>query len=475
MNLLLDLEILGWLLVGLAGLLGLPTAAAWIAGEPFSPYLLSAVTAAVVGLPLSISARAPSRRMRHRDAFLVVAGGWFLASAFGALPYALSGVLTPVDALFESTAGFTTTGSTVLTDIEGAPRALHLWRSLSQWVGGMGIIVFAVAILPLLGIGGMQMFKAEVPGPITDKLRPRVADTARRLWLIYVGLTVAAFVALWIAGMGPFDALCHALTTLATGGFSTRAASVGAFPAAVQWVVVFFMGLAGINFVLHYRVLTGRFGEVVRDGELQFYLAIVAVWTAVVGIGLWRAEAAAPARDAVFQVVSLLTTTGFGTADYERWPALPQLMLVPLLVMGGMAGSTSGGLKTLRVVLGLRALRSALRRIIHPHAVHTVRFNDRAIPDDVIGGIGVFVLAYLLIVFLGALLMGSAGYDVTTAVSASLTAVSNVGPGFGAVGPSHDFAHLPAHAKLGLGTLMIAGRLEIFTLLVIFSPAFWRC
>lgn len=474
MNLLLDLEILGWLLVGLAGLLGIPTLAALAAGEPFSPYLLSAITAAVLGLPLAISARAPNRRMRNRDAFLVVAGGWLVASSFGALPYIFSGVLGPVDALFESASGFTTTGSTVMIDLESAPRALHLWRSLSQWVGGMGIIVFAVAILPLLGIGGMQMFKAEVPGPITDKLTPRVANTARRLWLIYVGLTGVAFLALWAAGMGPFDALCHALTTLSTGGFSTRSASLGAFSPLVQWLVVFFMFAAGMNFVLHHQLLMGRFRQVFRDSELRFYFATALVWVGVVAVGLASAGEAAPLRDAAFQVVSLLTTTGYGTADYELWPALPQLLLVPLLALGGMAGSTSGGLKSMRVVLGLRSFQVALRRIIHPHAVHTVRFNDGAIADDVIAGVGVFFIAYLLLTFLGSLVVGSAGYDVMTAVSTSLTAVSNVGPGFGAVGPTDNFAHLPAYVKLSLCLLMVAGRLEIFTLMVIFSPAFWR-
>ncbi len=477
LNLLLDLEILGWLLVGFAGLLGLPAAVAWGAGEAAAPYLLSAATAAVIGLPMALSARTPEasgRRMRHRDAFLVVGLGWFLASAFGALPYVLAGALSPADAFFESTSGFTTTGSTVLVDIEAAPHALLFWRSLSQWVGGMGIIVFAVAILPLLGIGGMQLFKAEVPGPITDKLTPRVADTARRLWLIYVGLTVLAFAALWLTGMGPFDALCHALTTLATGGFSTRSASIGAFPASVQWVVAGFMLVAGINFVLHYRLLAGRFREVGRDAELRFFLAVALLWTAAVALGLLGTDAASPLRDAAFQVVSLLTTTGFATADYETWPALPQLLLVPLLALGGMAGSTAGGIKSLRVVLGLQSFRVALLRIIHPHAVHTVRFNGRAIPEDVLGGVGVFVFAYLMLTFLGALMMSTAGYDVLSAVSASLTAVSNVGPGYGAVGPSDDFSHLPAYAKLCLSGLMLAGRLELFTLLVLFAPSFWR-
>ena len=474
MNLLLDLEILGWLLVGLAVLMGVPVGVAWAYSEPLAPYLVASLVAAGFGAPLVVSVRAPERRLRTRDAFLVVTGGWLLASIFGGLPYVLVGVLDPVGAFFEAASGFTTTGSTVISDIEALPHALHFWRSLTQWIGGMGIIVFTIAILPLLGIGGMQLFKAEVPGPITDKLTPRVADTARRLWLVYVGFTAAAFLCLRAAGMGGFDAICHAFTTLATGGFSTRQASIGAFGPGVQWVVVFFMFCAGVNFVLHYQLVTGRVRVVMRDAELRFYVLALTLLTAAVGLDLLRAGAAAPLRDAAFQVTSLLTTTGFATTDYELWPALAQLLIVPLLAMGGMAGSTAGGFKSLRLLIGWRSVRVTLGRIVHPHAVRMVRFNDRPIADSVVSGVGVFFVAYGLVTLAGALTVASAGYDVVTSFSAALTAISNVGPGLGAVGPTDDFAHLPGYVKATLGVLMIAGRLEIFTLLVVFSPAFWR-
>jgi len=329
-------------------------------------------------------------------------------------------------------------------------------------------------VLPLLGIGGMQLFKAEVPGPVTDKITPRVADTARRLWLVYVGLTAMAFVALLLAGMGVFDALCHAFTTLATGGFSTRNASIGAWGPAVQWVVTFFMLMAGINFVLHYRLATGRVAAVFRDPELRFYLGLVAAFTAVVVFSLWRAGAADPVRVAAFQVVSLLTTTGFATDDYELWPALAKLMVFPLLWVGGMAGSTAGGLKSMRLLLGWRSFRVALSRFIHPHVVKPVRYHGRTVPDDVVSGVGVFFTAYLLVALAGTLAVGAAGYDLDTALSAAATTVSNVGPGLGAVGPTEHFAHFPAAVKLVLCGCMIAGRLEIFTLLVMFSPLFWR-
>jgi trk system potassium uptake protein TrkH len=475
MNLLLELEILGWLLVGMAGLECIPVAAALISGEPPLAYVESAVTALVFGLPLALSTRSRNRRMRIRDGFLVVSGGWVLASVFGSVPYFLSGTLSPIDALFESVAGFTTTGSTVLTEIESAPRALLLWRSLTQWVGGMGIIVFAVAVLPLLRIGGMQLFKTEVPGPITDKLTPRVSDTARRLWLVYVGFTAIAFVALMIAGMPPFDAVNHALTALATGGFSTRSASIGAFGPAVQWVVVFFMMVAGINFILHYQVVTGRPRALLRDTELRFFLLIVAVMIAAVA---WILRGGAGAhevlRHAAFQVVSLITTTGYGTADYGLWPQLAQLLVFPLLVLGGMAGSTAGGIKSLRVLLGLRALRATVARLVHPQLVRTIRYNDRPVSDEMVSGIFVFFVAYLMIAFIVAVVVGSAGYDVLTSLSAALTSVGNVGPGLGEIGPSNHFAHFPGYVKAVLAVAMVAGRLEIFTVLVLFFPRFWR-
>jgi trk system potassium uptake protein TrkH len=414
--------------------------------------------------------------MRTRDGFLVVSAAWALASLFGALPYVLAGVLGPVDAFFESVAGFTTTGSTVMTHIEGAPRALLLWRSLTQWLGGMGIIVVTIAVLPLLGIGGMQLFRAEMPGPVKDKLTPRIAVTARRLWFIYVGLTASAFAALILAGMGPFDALCHALTTLSTGGFSTRDASVGAFGLPwVEWVVIAFMLAAGTNFALHYRVFAGRGAAVIRDAELRFYLLVVGGATALMAWLLRDQGAGADTlRTALFQVASLVTTTGFTTADYELWPALGQFLVLPMLVLGGMAGSTSGGLKSLRLLLGLRTLRTFFLRLVRPLTVLPVRYAGRPVGDDLVSAVAVFFIAYFALAGLAATVVAAAGYDPLTAMSAALTALGNVGPGLGAVGPVEHFAHFPALVKLVLCFCMIAGRLEIFTLLVLFDPHFWR-
>jgi trk system potassium uptake protein TrkH len=474
-NLRLDVEILGWLLVGVAGA-QLPAAAfALTSGEAVRPFLESATAALVCGLSVALSARGSDRRLRPRDGFLVVTGAWLLACSFGALPYVLSGRLAPVDAFFETASGFTTTGSTVLSPIEGTPAALLLWRSLTQWLGGMGIIVFAIAVLPLLGIGGMKLFQAEVPGPVADKLTPRIADTARRLWIIYAGLTMAAVVALWLAGMGLFDAINHAFTALSTGGFSTRDASLAAFSPAAQWVMIAFMIAAGANFLLHWRLVTGRAAEVASDEELRFYLGTIAALVAAMAWVVWRAGSEPdPLRASAFQVVSLLTTTGYGSADYERWPPLGHLLVLVLLVLGGMSGSTAGGLKTVRLQLGLRKLRAALAQTTHRRALLSVSYGGRPVVEDVLSGIFAFFTAYFAIAAVGALVVASAGYDAVTALSASLTALGNVGPGLGDVGPTENFAHLPGYAKLWLALAMIAGRLEIFTFLLLLHPRFWR-
>lgn len=478
MNGLLDLRILGWLLVILGAIELLAVAVAVGYGEPALPYVAGSLAALLVGLPLALLVEPEDPQLRPRDAFLVVSLGWVLASVFGSIPYVATETLAPIDALFESAAGFTTTGSTVMTRIEGAPHALLLWRSVTQWLGGMGIIVFAVAVMPLLGVGGMQLMKAEMPGPSVEKVRPRVAATARRLWMIYVGFTAAEWIALQLAGMDTFDAACHALTTLATGGFSTRDASIGAFgSAAVEWIVTFFMLLAAVNFVLHHRVLTGRVRAVARDPELRFFAVVVAAAIGIAVAALLRdGWSAGPAlRAAAFQVASMVSTTGYTTADFEVWPALAKLILLHLMVLGGMAGSTAGGTKTLRAVLGLRALGSVLASAGHPRAVpRPVIYRGRPVQAEALSGVWAFFAVYGLLVAAAALLIAACGYGADTAVSAALTAVGNVGPGLGEVGPFDNFAHFPAVVKLALVLCMLAGRLELFTILALLRLEFWR-
>ncbi len=477
MNVRLDLYILGWLLALVGILQGLPAAVTLWYGEPLLPYVLSGAVPLACGLGLTAATRTDDWRIRPRDGFLIVGCGWIMASCFGALPYLFTYTLGPIDAVFESVSGFTTTGSTVLSGLGELPRGLLFWRSFTQWIGGMGIILFTIAILPLLGIGGMQLFKAEVPGPIADKLRPRLVDTARRLWLIYVGLTVAECVALLLAGLGPFEAICHSFTTLATGGFSTRDLSVGAFHSpAVEWIITVFMLMAGTNFVLHYRLLSGRALEVWRDAELRYFLTVVMAATAVVTIMLLGPERGPgeAIRLAVFQVTSILTTTGYVTADFEFWPNLVHLVFIVLMVLGGMSGSTGGGVKSLRALLGIRALRVSFARILHPRMIRTVKYGGRPVGEDVLAGIWAFFTAYFITAAAAAAVVAACGYDLLTAFSAALTAIGNVGPGLGQVGAYDNFAHLPGVVKLVLAFCMLAGRLEVFTLLVLLSPHFWR-
>ena len=408
----------------------------------------------------------------------MVGGAWIAVSLLGTLPYVLTpGALGPVDAIFESVSGFTTTGSTVIGDTTVLPRSLLLWRAMSQWLGGMGIILFTIAILPLLGIGGMQLFKAEVPGPVADKVQPRLANTARSLWGIYVALTAVEWVLLRIAGLDTFEALCHAFTTLATGGFSTRNASVGEFgSAAVEWIVIVFMLAAGINFVLHYRVLVGRGREVLRDAELRYFISVVVGFTAFFILTTHETgdRIADTIRIAAFQTVSLLTTTGYATTDVELWSGAAQLAVVVLLTLGGMSGSTGGGIKSLRTLLAFRSMKATVHRLLHPHAVRPVKYAGVVVEDSVLSGIWAFLTAYFLIAILGAVVVALAGYDVLTALSASLTAIGNVGPGLGHVGSYDNFAHFPGVVKITLAVCMLFGRLEIFTLLALFSREFWR-
>lgn len=478
MNLRQDLRILALLVAVLGAFQMLPLAIAVAFGEAPRPWLVSCVSLILPSLLVARLARPADRLLRPRDAYLVVAAGWLLASVAGAVPYLLTGTLGPADAIFESVSGFTTTGATTMTKIEGTPAALLFWRSLTQWLGGMGIILFAVAVLPLLGIGGMQLLRVEVPGPVMDKLRPRVIETARRLWAIYVGLTALEWFALVVAGMSPFDAVNHAFTTLATGGFSTRDASIGAFhSAAVEWIVIVFMALAGVNFVLHYRALTEGFRSASRDAEFRYYVGMLVVASLVVALALpadHTRDVEEGVRNAVFGVVSVATTTGYGTVDFERWSPLAQLVLLQLMILGGMAGSTAGGVKSLRALIGFRALRASIEKLVHPRAVRPVKYNDRAVPEDVVAGIWAFLTAYFAIAAFAAAVVAQAGYDLVTAASASLTALGNVGPGLGQVGPFDNFSHMPAHVKMVLSFSMLAGRLEVFTFLVLLQPGFWR-
>ncbi len=420
--------------------------------------------------------------LRTRDGFAIVAFSWIALSLLGALPLYLSGTLTSyTDAFFETMSGFTTTGATILggadtPPIETLSHALLFWRSLTHWMGGMGIIVLTLAILPILGIGGMQLFKAEVPGPTADKLTPRVRETAQRLWLIYVGFTAVQIMLLWPA-MGLFDAINHAFATMATGGFSTKNNSVAEYGSGyVDWVITVFMILAGINFALHYRLLKGRFGPVLKDMELRMYLTILGVATVLITISLMPAGESfgVAVRLAAFQAVSIVTTTGFATADYEYWPPLAMTVIFLLFFAGGMAGSTGGGIKIIRHILMFENSFKELKQLIHPRAVFTVRLNGQPVSDDVMRNVLSFLVLYCGLAGVGTLVMAMTGLDVLSAFTATISCLGNIGPAFGDFGPVENYASISPFGKWFLSFLMMAGRLEIFTVLIILTPVFWE-
>jgi len=470
---------LGWILLVTAGgeaLMALVGFADRDAGAPVFVYS-AAITALVAGACILTTKGRPFE-LRFRDAALLTTVSWFVVPAFAAVPLMWHPVgLTFNDAYFEMVSGFTTTGSTVMTGLDSLPASILLWRSTVQWLGGLGIIGLAIIVLPFLRIGGMQLFKAEVPGPVADKVRPRLAATARTLWAIYVGFTAAEWLLLRLAGMPGFEALCHSFTTLATGGFSTRNASIGGFGSpTIEWIVTLFMLVAGMNFVLHYRLLTGRVSSVWRDSELRYFLVIVAAAVAIatgtlLGPGTHFGTAF---RTASFQVVSVVTTTGYVTADFEVWPHLAQVLLLALMLVGGMSGSTGGGPKSLRVLLAVRSLRVTVHRFIHPHAVLPVKYHGYVVADSVLSGVWAFLTAYGLIAATATAVIAAHGYDLLTSTSAALTAIGNVGPGIGDVGAYDNFAHFPGLVKLTLSGCMLLGRLEVFTILVLFSRQFWR-
>jgi len=417
--------------------------------------------------------------LSHREGFFIVAAGWFLAGIFGSLPYMLYGVLPGfTDAFFESISGFTTTGATVITGIDTLPHGILLWRSMTQWLGGMGIIILSIAILPLLGVGGMQLYKAEMPSPVKDKLTPRITETARTLWIVYVILSTVEFIFLLFGGLDPFEALCHTFCTMATGGFSTHDASIAYFHSPyIDGVITVFMIIAGINFTLHYTLLLGDFRTAFENGELRFYLGLLLAGTLLVTFDLWHTvfdRLSESFRYASFQVVSVMTTTGFVTDNYERWPGLSRFILLLLMFIGGSAGSTGGSIKCLRILLILKHSSMELYRLVHPHAVAAVKLGKRIVYPETMASIWGFFILYLSMTITATILLLLFGLDPLTAFSSVAATMGNVGPGFGLVNPASTYADLPGPAKGILSFCMIAGRLEIYTIIVLLTPEFWK-
>jgi trk system potassium uptake protein TrkH len=443
------------------------------------PILLSAAVTIGTGLLAWVLAGVRERpNVRKREAMLIVTLGWTAMSLSGSLPFLFSGSITGItDAFFETMSGYTTTGASVITDLTKVAPDILLWRSMTHWIGGMGIIVLAVAILPVLGMGGMKLFSAEASGISTDKISPRIQDTAKRLWMIYVGLTLAEIISLRIAGMTLFDAINHSFATIATGGFGTHNDSIASFSPLIQYIITFFMAASGVNFILYFFGLTGKLKRVLTDEELRTYILAIALFTSISTLTVHLAYSTdlEPAfRYSVFTVVSLMTSTGFATADYTLWGPALSFMFFLILFSGAMAGSTTGGIKMVRHLVLFRNVKLELRRQLHSSAILPVRLNGVSVPAEVANQVTVFVMMYLMHWAVCSLILAFSGVDIITGMSAVATCMGGVGPGLGGVGPATNFFKLPDVATWVLSWCMLVGRLELFTVFVIFTPYFWR-
>lgn len=446
------------------------------------PFLWSIFITVAVGSILFLQKRG-GKDINLKGGFAVVTFGWLAMGFAGALPFYLTGSIPSfIDCLFESMSGFTTTGASILGSeilIESLPHGVLFWRSLTHWIGGMGIIVLSLAVMPLLGVGGMQMYKAEFPGPVKDKLTPRIRDTAEILWGVYLLISLAEFILLSLGGMTFFDAACHTFGTMATGGFSTHGASIAYFESRyIHYVIIVFMIIAGINFNYHFLLLRGKTKQYWMSREFRFYIYIIASFTVFVLINnLIRGEFTSfeeGFRQSLFHVVALITTTGFGAADWESWGSFLLVLMVVLMFIGGMAGSTGGGMKVMRIQIALKQIWTELKRLIHPHAIIPIRLGKEIVDESITRNVITFILAFVLILIFSTALLTAMGIDLVTSSGAAIACLSNIGPGLGEVGAVDNYGHLPNVAKILLTFLMVLGRLEIFTVLVMLSSRFWR-
>ncbi|PTM09727.1 MAG: potassium transporter [Bacteroidetes bacterium] len=433
-----------------------------------------------------------NKEMGKREGYIVVTFGWLIMTLSGTMPYMFTETIPSfTNAFFETMSGYTTTGSTILNDIEILPEGILFWRSLTHWIGGMGIIVLAIAILPLLGIGGMQLFAAEAPGPSADKLHPRITDTAKRLWLIYFGYTVAETILLQVAGMTFFDAINHSMCTLSTGGFSTKNASVAYWNGQpmIQYIIIVFMFLAGTNFVLSYFAFKGKVQKIIKDEEFKLYFKFVVIFTLIAALIIYfnadvtkstinhpmvLGEAESSFRHALFQVLAIITTTGFVTADFTLWTPFLVVFFFGLMFLGGSAGSTAGGVKVVRHLLTIKNGFVEFKRTLHPNAILPVRYNKKSVSGDIVFNILAFFILYMLSFIIGALGFSMLGLDFESSVGVAASSLGNVGPALGEFGPVDNFYNMPTLGKWWCSFLMLIGRLELFTVLILFTPFFWR-
>ncbi len=484
---------MGLLLLCNGGFMIISALVSFLSKDGFALHISSAGLLTIfAGVILMFVTRGHRKEINKREGYIVVTFGWLFMSLSGMLPYLITGTIPSItNAFFETISGYTTTGASILTDIEALPNGILFWRSTTHWIGGMGIIVLAIAILPLLGIGGMQLFTAEAPGPSADKLHPRITDTAKRLWLIYFGFTIAETIALKIAGMSLFDAANHSLSTLSTGGFSTKNASLAHWndKPAIQYIVIFFMALAGMNFVLSYFAFKGKIQKILKDEEFRLYMSFIlgfSILTALViyfQVDMSRSTIDHPmvlgagesaVRHGLFQVIAVITTTGFVSADFTAWTPFLTVIFFGLMFLGGSAGSTSGGIKVVRHLLTIRNAMVEFKKTLHPRAILPVRYNSKSVDRGIIFNILAFFILYMLSWIIGASVLAGFGLDFQTALGGAASSLGNVGPAFGDLSPVDNFGGLPAGAKWWCGFLMLIGRLELFTVLILFTPFFWR-
>ena len=454
---------------------------------------LAGISVLAFGVMSMLCTKNHTKEMNKREGYLVVAFGWIVMTLSGTLPYLFTGAIPDFsNAFFETISGYTTTGSTILNDIESLPEGVLFWRSLTHWIGGMGIIVLAIAILPLLGIGGMQLFAAEAPGPSADKLHPRITDTAKRLWLIYFGYTAAETLFLSLAGMSFFDALNHSMSTLSTGGFSTKNASIAHWndTPIIQYIIIVFMFLAGTNFVLSYFAFKGKLSKIAQDEEFKLYFKFILIFTLIAASVIYYYSYMDAAsvfdhplvwgigegsfRHALFQVVAIVTTTGFVSADYTLWAPFLLVFFFGLMFLGGSAGSTSGGVKLVRHLILLKNGFLEFKRSLHPSAVLPVRYNNKSVSGEIVFNVLGFFILYMLSFIVGALGFAILGLDFESAIGVAASSLGNVGPALGEFGPSNNFFEMPTAGKWWAAFLMLIGRLELFTVLILFTPFFWR-
>ena len=479
MNLRAISYMLGALLLFLSACMLIPVVVSLIYSEDdLFPLLTAAAIPAVLGGILFLAFRV-DHELRVREGFALVTLGWLLFALIGAVPFVISGYIPSYsDAFFETMSGFTTTGATILTDVEILPHGLLFWRSFTHWLGGMGIILLSLAILPLLGVGGMQLYKAEVPGPEHDKLSPRIKDTAKILWEVYFLISLTEAILLYLAGMNVFDAICHTFGTMATGGFSTKNASIGYYNSAlIDYIVIIFMLIAGINFSLHYKALRGDVKSYWLNPETRFFLLLVLIGTVIVGLDIflfYGYEFFDTIQKSLFQTISILTTTGFGTDDYEKWGTGSQVVLFIFMFLGGCAGSTGGALKIIRSLVLFKFGLNEIKRLLHPSAVLPVRIGHRTVPNTIVENIAAFFLIYMALFVLGVLFMSQLGLDFVSSFGSVAATIGNIGPGLGLVGPTKNYANIPETGKWFLSFLMLIGRLEIYPVIIFLTPAFWK-